>query len=138
MDLIGKFPKARNGFEYLVVAVDYFSKWIEAKPLVHPTKENVLNFFHDSVLCRFGVPRAVVTDHGTQFSKKFMVECKRLQIRHWKSSVAHPQSNGQAEATNKLVLMALKKNLEGKSNKWVDELNPVLWAVRTSTRGPTG
>lgn len=60
MDLMGKFLKARNGFEYLVVAVDYFSKWNEAKPLVHPTEENVLNFFHDPVLCRFGVLCAVV------------------------------------------------------------------------------
>lgn len=77
------------------------------------------------------------SDHGTQFSKKFTGECKRLHIRHWKSSVAHPQGNGQGKTANKLVLAALKKNLEGKSNKWIDELNSVLWVVRTSTRGPT-
>lgn len=138
IDLMGKFPRAKSGFEYLVVAVDYFFKWIEAKPLVHPTKNNVFNFFYDHVLCRFGVPRAVVSDHGTHFSSKFTAECERLHIKHWKSSVAHPQGNGQAEAANKMVMSALKKNLASNSNKWVDELPAALWAVRTMLRGHTG
>lgn len=64
MDLMGKFPKARNGYEFLVLAVDYFSKWIEARALTHRTEESVIKFFHESILCRFGVPRAVVTNHG--------------------------------------------------------------------------
>lgn len=100
--------------------IDYFSKWIEAKPLANPTEENALNFFHGFILCRCGVPRAINTDHGTQFSTKFSAECTRLGIKHWRSFVAHPQGNGQAEAVNKLVFTALKKNLEGKFNKWVD------------------
>lgn len=78
------------------------------------------------------------SNHDTQFATKFSVKCTRLGIKHWKLSVAHPQRNGQAEAANKLILMALKKGLEGKSNKWVDELPAVLWVVRTSIRGPTG
>lgn len=65
MDLIGRFPKLRSGFEYLVVVVDYFSKWIEAKSLANPSEENVINFFHNSILFRFGVPRAIITDCGT-------------------------------------------------------------------------
>lgn len=132
-----KFPKSRNRYEYLVVAVDYFSKWIEAKPLANPTKENTLNFFCDFVLCRYGVPQVVLTDYGTQFSTKFTMKCTRMGIKHWKSSVAHLQGNGQIRAANKLVLTALRKTLEGKSNKWVDELHTILWAVRTSARGPT-
>lgn len=106
-----KIFKDRSGFEYLVVAVDYFSKWIEAKPLANPTEENVIKLFRDSILYRFGVPRAVVTDHGTQISNRFSTECERLHIWHWKSSVVYPHGNGQAKAVNKLVLRALKKNL---------------------------
>lgn len=79
-----------------------------------------------------------MTDHGTQFANRFTAECERLHIRHWRSSVAHPQGNGQVEAANKLVLRALKKTLEGTSKRWVDELYSVLWSVRTSTRGPIG
>lgn len=127
IDLMGKFPKSRNRLEYLIVVVDYFSRWIEAKPLANPTEENTLNFFHDFVLCRYRVPRAVVIDHGTQFSNKFTTECTRLEIKHWKLSVAHPQGNGQAKTANKLVFTALKKNLERKSNKWGDELHNTLW-----------
>lgn len=90
---MGKFPKSR-GNEYLKVAVDYFSKWIETKSLAAPTKENTLNFLHDFVLYRYGVPRVMVIDHDTQFSTKFTMECTRLGIKHWKSSVSHPQGNG--------------------------------------------
>lgn len=74
------------------------------------------------MFCKYGVPRAVVTNHDTQFSTKVAVECTRLEVKHWKSSVVHPQGNGWAEAANKIVLTTLRKNLEGKSNKWVDEL----------------
>lgn len=132
-----RFPKMQNVYEYLVVAVDYFSRWIEAKPLTNPTEENVSKFFLDNILCLFGFPRAVITNHGVQFSSMFTLECQRLHIKHWKSSVAHPQGNGQVKAANKLILLALRKNLEGKSNKWVDELNSTIWSVRTSTRGHT-
>lgn len=72
IDLMEKFSKSRNGHEYLIVAVDYFSKWIEAKPLENPTEENAINFFHDFILCRCRVPWAIITDHGTQFSIKFL------------------------------------------------------------------
>lgn len=82
IDLMGKFLKSRNGYEYLVVAVDYFSKWIEVKPLANPIEENTLKFFHDFVLCRYGVPQAVVTDHETQLSTKFPTLCTRLGIKH--------------------------------------------------------
>lgn len=62
---MGKFSKSRNGFEYLIVVVNYFSKWIKAKPLASLTEENTLNFFHDFVLYKYGVPRVIVTYHRT-------------------------------------------------------------------------
>lgn len=61
----------------------------------------------------------------------------RLEIKHWKSSVAHPQGNVHAEDVKKIVLTTLKKNLEERSNRWVNELPAILWAVRTSARDPT-
>lgn len=73
--------------------------------------ENMLNYFHDSIICQFGVSQAMVMDHGTQFSKKFTNECNCLYIKHWKSSV-HPQGNGQPKVANELVIQALKKNLD--------------------------
>lgn len=120
-----------------MVAIDYFSRWIEAKPLTNPTEKKVFNFLWENILCRFGVPRVVIIDHGVQFSSKFTSECHRLHIKHWKYSVVQSQGNGQVEAANKLVLLALRKNLEGKSNKWADELS-TLCLVRTLTRGHIG
>lgn len=93
-----------------MVVVDYFSKWIEAKMLAIQLRKNIPNFFHDHVLCRYETPRAVVTDHDTVLLK-FFNKCECINIKHWKSFVVHNQGNGQAETTNKLILIALKKNL---------------------------
>lgn len=90
INLMEKLPRARENHEYLIVAVDYFSKWIKAKPLAAPTEENTLNFLYDFILCQYGILRAIISDHDTQFATKFTIECSRLGIKHWKSSVAHP------------------------------------------------
>lgn len=128
MDLMEKFLKSKSEFNYLGLEVDYFSKWIKVQPLVNPIEENVLNFFHNSILCRFRVPRAIVNNHGTKFSKIFTLELVLQALK----------KNGQAEATNKLVLQALKKNLEGTLRKWVDELYFAVWSVRTLAWETTG
>ena len=138
IDLIGPFPKAKGKMTHVVVAVDYFTKWVEAKALATISEENIINFVHDQIWCRFGLPRVIVSDNGTQFATKFTAECNRLRIEHRQSAVAYPEGNGQAEAANKLVLTALKKILENKKSKWVDELNTALWVVRTTVRNSTG
>lgn len=68
IDLMRKFSKTQSGYKYLVVEVDYFSKWIKAKPLVHPREEKILNFFYDNVLCRYGVPEllSLTMEHNSQ------------------------------------------------------------------------
>lgn len=78
----GKIPKRRGGVEYLIVTVDYFTKWVEVITIAKITEANTFNFFHDQVLCRFGILRAVVIDHGTQFSSKFSSEYEILHIKH--------------------------------------------------------
>ncbi|KAL5579754.1 hypothetical protein UlMin_012196 [Ulmus minor] len=90
-------------------------------------------------LCRFGVPRELVSDHGTQFkNEKLQSICDRLGIKKVFSSPAHPKSNGQVEAVNKTIKQTLKKKLEKLKGAWVDELPFVLWAYRTSFRAATG
>ena len=71
MDLIGSLPTGPGQVNYVIVAVDYFTKWIEAKPAKNPTANDTWKFFYGQVLCRFGVPHAVVTDQGLQFSNQF-------------------------------------------------------------------
>nr|XP_025627773.1 uncharacterized protein LOC112720897 [Arachis hypogaea] len=91
------------------------------------------------VITRFGIPEVVISDNGTQFTdKKFMEFLSGLGIKQKFSSVEHPQTNGQVEAANKVVLLGLKKRLDNKKGSWADELSSVLWSYRTTEQSATG
>nr|ABG65975.1 retrotransposon protein, putative, Ty3-gypsy subclass [Oryza sativa Japonica Group] len=139
LDIIGPFPVARNGYKFAIVAVEYFSRWIEAEPLGAITSAAVQKFVWKNIVYRFGVPKEFITDNGKQFDyDKFREMCEGLNLEIRFSSVAHPQSNGAAERTNGKILEALKKRLEGAAKgKWPEELLSVLWALRTTPTRPT-
>ncbi|KAL5539705.1 hypothetical protein UlMin_045788 [Ulmus minor] len=127
IDLIGPLPTAREQLKYAVVAIDYYTKWVEAEPLAKITEQNVTNFIWKHIICRFGIPRELVSDHGTQFeNEKLRSICRNLGITKIFSSTAHPKSNGQVEAVNKTIKYTLKKKLEKSKSAWVDELPIVL------------
>ncbi|GAU51996.1 hypothetical protein TSUD_417990, partial [Trifolium subterraneum] len=97
MDILGPFPTAARQVKYLIVVVDYFTKWIEAEPLAKISASNILRFFKRDVLARFGIPQVVVTDNGTQFTnKKFQEFLAAIGTTQHFTSVEHPQTNGQA------------------------------------------
>jgi len=101
---VGPLQKAPGGFTHLLVAVDKFSKWIEARPIGKIKSEQAVLFFTDIVF-RFGVPNSIITDNGTQFTgKKFLAFCDSFHIRVDWSAVAHPQTNGQVERANGMIL----------------------------------
>nr|ABB47092.1 retrotransposon protein, putative, Ty3-gypsy subclass [Oryza sativa Japonica Group] len=139
LDIIGPFPVARNGYKFAIVAVEYFSRWIEAEPLGAITSAAVQKFVWENIVCRFGVPKEFITDNGKQFdSDKFREMCVGLNLEIRFALVTHPQSNGAAERTNGKILEALKKRLEGEAKgKWPEELLSVLWALRTTPTRPT-
>nr|KYP66423.1 Gypsy retrotransposon integrase-like protein 1 [Cajanus cajan] len=129
IDVLGPFPVANGQVKFLLVAVDYFTKWIEAELLVYISAANVWKFVWKNMVTRFGIPYAIVSDNGLQFTdKKLNSFLEGLGIRHRFTSVEHPQSNGQAEAANKVILTELKKRLGSAKGAWVDELPEVLWA----------
>jgi transposase InsO family protein len=118
------------------VAVNKFSKWIEARPIVNVRSEEVVSFFTD-IIYRFGIPNKIITDNGTQFTgKKFFNFCDDNHIRVDWSAVAHPKTNGQVERANGMILKGLKPRIFKRLNKfrarWVDELSSVLWSLRTT------
>ncbi|XP_016168857.1 uncharacterized protein LOC107611447 [Arachis ipaensis] len=91
------------------------------------------------VITRFGIPKVVISDNGTQFTdKKFVEFLTDLGIKQKFSSVEHPQTNGQVEAANKVVLLGLKKRLDNKKGALADELASVLWSYRTTEQSSTG
>jgi transposase InsO family protein len=99
--LLGPLPPAQGNLKYVVVAVEYFSKWIEAKPLAIITLATVQKFFWQNIVCRFGVPKVVTVDNGTQFdAKTFKDFYDRIGTKIHFASVRHPESNGLVERAN--------------------------------------
>nr|KYP57376.1 Pro-Pol polyprotein [Cajanus cajan] len=138
IDVLRPFPVAKGQVKFLLVAVDYFTKWIEAEPLACISAANVQKFVWKNVVTRFSIPYAIVSDNGLQFTdKKFNTFLENLGIRHRFRSVEHPQSNGQAEAANKVILTELKKRLGSTKEAWAEELPEVLWAYRCTPQSTT-
>ena len=138
LDILGPLPIEKGQCKFIVVVVDYFTKWAEAEPLATIIEQKVRNFVWCSIICKFGIPRALVLDNGKQFDNpKFRDFCAELGIRNYYSSPAHPQSNGQAEVTIRTLKAALKTKLEGLKGKWVEYLPAVLWAYRTTRKTAT-
>ncbi|GAU42913.1 hypothetical protein TSUD_86510 [Trifolium subterraneum] len=96
MDILGPFTRGNLQCKYLIVGVDYFTKWVEAEPLPEITSFRILRFFTRDILCRFGIPQAVVTDNGTQFTDKtFRGFLAKINTKHHFTSVEHPKPTGK-------------------------------------------
>jgi len=91
--------------KYLVVAIEYFTKWIEAEPVAHITTHKIQHFVWKNIVCHFGVPRLLVFDNGTQFASQQLGKlCTKVGIKQVFTSVEHPQTNGQVESANRVLL----------------------------------
>jgi ribonuclease HI len=139
LDIMGPLPVGRRQLKFLVVGIDYFTKWVEAEPLATITERNIRAFVWKAIICRFGIPRAFISDNGRQFDNSpFREFCEELGIHNHYSSPGHPQANGQVEVTNRSLLKMIKTRLEGAKGLWPEELPNILWAYRTTARTPTG
>ena len=99
--------------KYLLVGTDYFTKWVEAKPLANIRDVDVKKFLWKNIITHFRIPHALISDNGLQFdSKSFRRYCCELEITNRYSTPAYPQGNGQAEAVNKAIVSGLKKRLD--------------------------
>ena len=122
--------KASGSFTHLLVAVDKFTKWIEAKPITNIRSEEVVKFFLD-IIYRFGVPNCSITDHETNFTgKKFLDFCDGYGIRIDWALAGHPHTNGLVEQANGMVLQGLKSCIFDRLNKyaerWVAKVPAIL------------
>jgi ribonuclease HI len=104
VDILGPFPRAVDGYRFLFVAIDKFTKWPEATPVISITQGATVAFLR-LIVCRFGVPSRIITDNGTQFTSWLFQECcEGISTQLCFASVAHPKSNGQAERANTEIL----------------------------------
>jgi hypothetical protein len=142
LDMVGPFKAALGGLTHLLVAVDKFTKWVEAKPIKKLDSSSTIKFFNE-IFMRNGVPHSIITDNGTNFPKGVFTEfCGQKGIRLYLASVAHPQSNEQVEKANGLILAGIKQRLveplEHSAGCWVEELPSVLWSLRTTPNRSVG
>jgi transposase InsO family protein len=123
-----------------VVAVEYFSKWIEAKPLATITSVTFQKFFWQNIVCCFGVPKAITVDNGTQFDAEAFKEfCDQIGTKIHFASVRHSASNGLVERANGIIMTGIMKLIFNQPRgKWPDELIKVVWSHNTIVSRSTG
>ncbi|GJZ44840.1 reverse transcriptase domain-containing protein [Tanacetum coccineum] len=132
IDIAGPFPEGPGKVKFLIVAMDYFTKWIEAKAVATISGSQVKKFVWDNIVCHFGLPGEIVSDNGKQFSgDPFKDWCEKLNIVQRFASVKHPQSNGLVERANRSLGEGIKARLGEGNKNWLEELPHVLWAHRT-------
>ena len=110
--------------------MDYFTKWVEAIPLKTVTSKNMVDFVKEHIVYRFGIPQTITTDQGTMFtSEEFRDFATSMGIKLLNSSPYYAQANGQAEASNQIMITLIKKNIEEQPRKWHSTLNEALWVA---------
>ncbi|GJY24152.1 reverse transcriptase domain-containing protein [Tanacetum coccineum] len=137
IDFMGPFPSSK-GNKYILVAVDYLSKWVEAKAL--PTNDaRVVVKFLKSLFARFETPRAIISDRGTHFcNDKFAKVMSKYAVTHRLATAYHPQTSGQVEVSNRGLKRILERTVGENRASWSDKLDDALWAFRTAFKTPIG
>ena len=116
-----------GGLKFVVVAVNYFTKWDEAIPLSAIIYKNLIKFIREHIIYRFGIPHSLVSDNALQFDNQAVRDlCDHFGISKDFSTLYHPQSNGQVEAVNKIIKTTLKRRLGALKGQWAAELSLVL------------
>ena len=133
------YPTSARGHGYIIVTVDYFTKWAEAMPTLNNSGEMAALFFFNHVVSRFGVPKAIVTDHGSYFRNHMMVElATKLGLSHDSSTPYYLQANEQIEAIKKVLKRMLQMMIGVHKRSWHLILYSAFWAYQTSVRNEIG
>jgi hypothetical protein len=132
MDTAGPLPEIKSGNKYILVAIDHYSKWCEAKAVVDHVVKTATRFLEDDIICRYGVPKFVLTDNGGEWAAEFDVMCNDYGIQHQHTTPQWPQCNGMAKRLIKTikhgitVLAATPENM----NCWDEHLVKILFGYR--------
>ncbi|XP_059290292.1 uncharacterized protein LOC132043843 [Lycium ferocissimum] len=139
MDVIGPIePAMSNKHRFILVAIDYFTKWVEATSYSLVTKKVVTDFVRNNIICRIGIPESITTDNWANLNSHLMKDmCAQFRITHRNSTAYRPQMNGAVEATNKNIKKILRKMIDNYKD-WHEQLPYALLGYLTTTRTSTG
>ena len=138
IDVIGRIaPKDSNGHEYILVAINYFTKWVEATSYSILKAKHVARFLENSIICQFMVSQEIISDNGSHFEGEVRRVMEEYRIEHHKSSPYRPQANGAIEVANKNVKNILTKMVMTYKD-WAEKLLFALWGYKTSIHASTG
>ena len=140
LDIIGEIiPHSSKQHRYILMATDYFTKWVEAVPLKTVNSENITEFIDQFIITRFGLPTALMFDNASYFSGNAMTEfaLKRgFKLNY--SANYYPQGNGLAESTNKNLIRIIKRTVDQNQKNWHKALVNALWADRITKKASIG
>ena len=139
LDIIGEIkPKSSKDYRYILVGIDYFTKWVDAIPLPDVTQGVVIEFIQKYIIHIFGIPESITIDQGSPFAGRKMVKfAEDTGYKLLTSTPYYAQANGQVEAANKIIISIIKKKTKQKPKNWHEVLGEALWACRTSPKEST-
>src|SRR6266542_3424827 len=137
IDIVGPLTETPRGNKYIVVAIDYFTKYPEARVLTNANAKSVANFIYKDIICRHGCPRKIISNRETHFNNQVIEKLlERFKIRHNLSTPYHPKTNGLVERFNKTLCESLAKLNEEREN-WDEYISLMLFAYRTKVNKST-
>ncbi|MCO5560185.1 hypothetical protein L7F22_013793 [Adiantum nelumboides] len=141
IDFVGPIapPAYKSHAQYIIVATDYLTKWVEAKATTKNDAKKTAQFLYENIFTRYGLSIEIVSDRGTHFINEVIEQLlDEFMVIHRKSAPYHPQANGQAESTNKILVTILTKIVNESRADWDQKLHSALWAYRVAYKTSIG